>query len=129
MIVVDTSVWSAVLRSSSCAAAPIFTSILQADEVLLPVPVRSELLGGARACDREPLRRALCGLPVAYPGDETWALIDRWVQHAADQGERFGVGDLLIAAIAREAGALVWSLDADFQRMERLAFVALYPAA
>ena len=126
MIVVDTSVWVSVLRSASSPEAAVFASLLDADEVLLPVPVRTELIGGARAADRRQLRRTLSALPLAYPTDDTWPLMDRWAEHARDRGERFGVGDLLLAAIAREAGALVWSLDADFARMARLKFVALY---
>mgnify|MGYP001379926879 CR=1 FL=1 len=33
---------------------------------------------------------------------------------------------LLIGALARETGSLVWSLDADFERMSGLGFVDLY---
>jgi predicted nucleic acid-binding protein len=52
--------------------------------------------------------------------------MDDWAALGRDRGERFGVGDLLIAALARESGALVWSLDVDFVRMERLTFIDLY---
>jgi predicted nucleic acid-binding protein len=52
--------------------------------------------------------------------------MDRWAEQAGNRGQRFGVGDLLIAALAHDAGALVWSLDADFGRMARLKFVDLY---
>jgi predicted nucleic acid-binding protein len=40
-------------------------------------------------------------------------------------GQRFGVGDLLIGALARETGSLVWSLDSDLERMSGLGFVDL----
>jgi len=36
------------------------------------------------------------------------------------------VGDLLVGALAHEAGALLWSLDADVRGMARLKFIALY---
>ena len=42
---------------------------------------------------------------------------------AADAGERFSITDLLIARLADEVGALVWSLDSDFARMARLKLV------
>ena len=129
MIVVDTSVWVSVLRSAASPEAPVFAALLDSDDMLLAVPVRTELLGGARTADREPLRRTLTALPLAYPTDDTWRMMDQWAVLARDRGERFGVGDLMIAALAREAGALVWSLDADFPRMARLKFVDLYDPA
>jgi len=52
--------------------------------------------------------------------------MDSWTDRAVRKGDAFGVGDLLIAAIAHEAGALVWSLDNAFSRMERLRFVECY---
>jgi len=126
MIVVDTSVWVAALRSSTSREASAFAALLDSDDVLLTAPVRTELLGGARAADRRRLKRLLTALPVAYPTHDTWRLMDGWAELARDRGDRFGVGDLLIAAIAKDAGALVWSLDADFARMERLELVDLY---
>jgi len=70
----------------------------------------------------------LSALPVLYPTDETWSTIDRWVELASEAGQRFGVGDLLIGALAVETGSLVWSLDADFARLERLMLVQTYNA-
>ena len=125
MIVVDTSVWVAALRKAGDEAR-VLATLLDADEVLLTVPVRVELLSGASARDRPRLRRALSALPLAYPTDETWGVIDGWIEQAAAGGERFGVGDLLIGALAAESGALVWSLDGDFARMQRAGLVELY---
>jgi predicted nucleic acid-binding protein len=126
MIVVDTSVWIAALRAASSREARVLQQLLDADEVALPVPVRLEILGGASAADRKRLRRALSALPMLYPTDETWRLLDGWVERAAAAGQLFGFGDLLIAALAAETGALVWSLDSDFTRMEALALVGCY---
>jgi len=126
VVVVDTSVWVAALRSRATPEAPALEALLDADDVILPVPVRLELLLGAPRRERPHLRRVLAALPVAYPNDETWALLDGWAAIAVDAGHRFGVGDLLIAALASERGALVWSLDRDFERMARLKLVSLY---
>jgi predicted nucleic acid-binding protein len=126
VIVVDTSVWVSALRSATSPEAPILAALLDADEVALPAPVRVELLSGASPADGKRLRRNLSALPVLYPSDATWQLMDQWVTRAAGRGQRFGVGDLLIGALAAEAGALVWSLDADFTRLSRLGVVQLY---
>jgi predicted nucleic acid-binding protein len=72
------------------------------------------------------LRRALSALPVLFPAEGTWALIDEWVEEAGDAGERFGFADLLIGALAAERDAPVWSLDADFARMVRLNLLMPY---
>ncbi len=126
MIVVDTSVWVRVLRKAPCREAAVLESLVDADEVALAVPVRIEILSGASERDRRRLRRSLSALPVLYPTDDTWRVIDDWIDRAGRSGEHFGVGDYLIAAIAHEAEALVWSLDGDFRRMAALSFVGLY---
>lgn len=125
MIVVDTSVWVAALRADGAEASTL-RQLLDADEVLLPVPVKIELLSGTSKRDRDKLRSGLSALPLAYPTDDTWRLMNAWTDKAAAAGVAFGIGDLLIAAISHEAGALVWSLDAAFTRLERLRLIECY---
>lgn len=125
MIVVDTSIWIAALRKDG-REARVLRSLLDEDDVLLPMPVKVELLAGTSKRQRGALRAGLSALPIAYPSDETWRLMDGWTDRTVQAGAAFGVGDLLIAAIAHEAGALVWSLDGAFERMERLRLIDLY---
>ena len=126
MIAVDTSVWVSALRGRSDAIAATLKSLLDADEVVLPLPVRLELMSGFARSQRAALRRALTGLPVVFPTEETWAIVEGWIEPAASAGFRFGQTDLLIAALASEVDALVWSLDTDFQQLESLEFVRRY---
>jgi predicted nucleic acid-binding protein len=126
VIVVDTSVWVAAFRQASSPQARALAQLIDADDVALPVPIRVELMAGARRPDRRRLKRVLSALPLIYPTDDTWATIDRWVDEATEAGERFGFADLLIGALAAECGALMWSLDADFGRMNRLKFIDVY---
>lgn len=126
MVFVDTSVWVAVLRSPSAPEAALLAALIDSDSVTMPLPVRIELLSGVGKRDRTALRRRLSALPAAYPTEDTWKIIDRWLEPATDKGQRFGFGDLLVAALADEQGGLVWSLDKDFERMEKLKLVRLY---
>ena len=126
MIVVDTSVWVAALRDSRSPEARTLAALLDADEVALPMPVRVELLSGASRRDLPRLRRALSALPVLYPSDDTWHLLDAWIDRTAAAGDHFGIGDLLIAALASDIGALIWSLDGDFKRLEQLRLIHLH---
>lgn len=126
MIVVDTSVWVAALRDRTCFEAQALQPLLDEDEVLLPIPVKVELLSGTSKRHRDTLRKGLEALPVAYPTDETWRAMVAWTEQTSAAGVAFGVGDLLIAAIANEQGALLWSLDSAFDRMSRLRLVTRY---
>ena len=123
MIAIDSSVWIRALRSASSPEAIVLRSLLDADEVALPVPVRSELLMGARAGDRAMLERQLKGVPLLYPTDESWRTLDDWTRTASRAGATFAIADLLIGVLTAEIGGLVWSADGDFARMEALGLV------
>jgi predicted nucleic acid-binding protein len=129
VIVVDTSVWIAARRKPGGSEITTLQQLIDADEALLALPVRIELLAGTSRRERQPFRRALAALPVAHPVEETWRLVESWIGRAADAGRSFSIPDLLIAALADERGALVWSLDSDFEQMEKLKLVSLYGQA
>ena len=122
MIAVDTSVWIDFFRGRQPVADRLAVA-LDRDELALPVPVRIEILSGARRAERPRLARLLSALPVLFPSDETWHLMESWAVTGAATGHRFGVADLLVAAIAAENDCAIWSLDADFGRLARLGLV------
>jgi predicted nucleic acid-binding protein len=124
VIAVDTSVWIDFFRGRSPAVEKL-SILLDRDEVALPVSVRIEILSGAKKSERQRLVRVLSALPVLYPTDALWRRMEDWVVAGAAAGQRFGVGDLLVAALAVEHGCTLWSLDSDFARMARLRMVTL----
>jgi predicted nucleic acid-binding protein len=126
VIVVDTSVWISALRVPKGPEAGILKGLLDTDEVGLPVSVRSELLMGVTGATRKRLARTLGALSVLYTSDETWRTLDAWTERASRDGHVFSLGDLIVGILASEIGALVWSLDKDFERMEKLKLVQLY---
>jgi predicted nucleic acid-binding protein len=123
VIVVDTSIWIRALRSTAAAEAITLRSLLEADEVALAAPVRSELLMAARLTDRTRLERELKGVPLLYPSDDSWRTLDRWTLIASRSGATFSVSDLLIGVLTTEIGGLVWSADSDFSRMAALKLI------
>lgn len=126
MIVVDTSVWISALRNPKSPDASTLRQLLDADEVALPVSVRSELLMGVTGITRKQLAERLGALPLLYTTDDTWQTLDAWTDRAASSGHVFSLGDLIVGILAAEVGALVWSLDKDFERMGKLKLVQLY---
>jgi predicted nucleic acid-binding protein len=124
VIVVDTSIWIAAQRQTH--VEKVLQELLEADEVAIALPVRLELWAGVAKHDRKAHRIAFSALPQLVPTDETWRTLTEWIEHAAEVGERFAITDLLIASAAAEIGGLVWSMDKDFERMERLNFISLY---
>lgn len=126
MIVVDTSVWVQAGRARGAQIRETLQSLIDADEVAVALPVRLELASGLGRKERGPFLRALSGLPLLVPTEETWQLVESWIGRGVDKGHSFSVPDLLIAGLANEIGGLIWSLDDDFARLEKLGHVKRY---
>lgn len=125
MVVVDTSVWIAAFRDPLGAPGVYLRQLLDDDAVGLPSPVRIELLAGTGWPDRDRMLRNLSALPRLVPSGTTWSLIESWTIEAARVGERFGIVDLLVAALAAEEESRVWSLDRAFARMAARGWIML----
>lgn len=126
MIFVDSSVWIDFFRGNNPELAGRLKSILDKDEVLLAYPVRCEILAGCGKHDYRKLKMVLSALPLFYPSKKTWELVDASIAKAVEHNERFGFADLLIAVLAQEHGASLWTLDRDFERMAKLGLVELF---
>jgi predicted nucleic acid-binding protein len=122
VIAVDTSVWIDFFRGRAPVVDKL-VALLDRDEVALPIPVRVELLSGAKQSERARLGCLLSALPVLYPETASWERIETWVTVGVARGHRFGFADLLIAALAAEHECTLWSLDRDFSRMAELGIV------
>lgn len=125
MICVDTSVWIEHLRGDAVITTHL-NPFLKVNQVLLPAPVRIELLAGASTRGQIYLRDNLSTLPSVEPGGQTWSRMESWCERATAAGQHFQCIDLLIAALAAEADVPVWSLDRSFERMAHLGFIQLY---
>jgi predicted nucleic acid-binding protein len=128
LIFVDTSVWVDALRGRT-PTKHMLDDLLEDGRVGLALPVRLEILAGASRHHFVRLRDDLSAIPTFVPGPATWNLVENWVEQAVQAGETFAVADLLIAAIASENRGGIWSLDSDFQRLERLGLIRLMDPA
>jgi len=129
MILADTSVWIDYFRGANRELTAHLQALLEDDKVALAIPVKIEILSGSSAKDRTRLQRVLQALPILIPAQATWERMEAWTEKAGANGERFGVVDLLIAALAAEGDMPLWSHDADFRRMKKLGFIRLHSHA
>lgn len=122
-ITVDTSVWIEYFRNTD--PHPL-TALIESDRVLMPIPSYVELLTGMRADRSQKITRLIKYVPMGPAVELVWNQAATWAEEGARTGERFGVADLLIAAIANNEQLPLWSLDQDFARMEGLGWITRY---
>ena len=127
MILVDSSVWIDFFSSSpGPAGAELRRVIEEAEPFALTGVVVAEVLQGLTR-DAGRIERLLGQCDILEPGGfETYRQAATIYRAARSQGITLTTLDTLIAAVALEHGASVYTLDRDFSRMARIAGVILY---
>jgi len=102
VLVADTSAWVEYLRRTESLADLALDAALARNDVVLPEPVKAELLVGARSkAEFRDLQRMLDGLPVAlvHPRDDFDAAVDVYQRCRAVGVTPRGLIDCLLAAM------------------------------
>ncbi len=123
MILVDTSVWIDFFNSSQGPAGNEMERLIRSNAPLaLTGLVVVEVLQGLRR-DIDPVADLLARWPLIEPGGfTTYAEAARISRQARARGATVSTVDTLIAAVALEFGATLFTLDQDFRQ---LAFTGL----
>lgn len=117
-VVVDTSIWVDALRGGRLAEQ--LRDLLIDGCVLLPSPVVTELLVGARpGADEEAVETAVASADALVPEALDYESAGRLGQRLRRKGVTIGSVDLLLAALAIRARAPLWSLDQHFTVLAR----------
>ncbi|HAP76017.1 MAG TPA: VapC toxin family PIN domain ribonuclease [Acidimicrobiaceae bacterium] len=116
MLVADTSAWVEYLRRTESPAHHALRAAVARDEVVLPEPVKAELLVGARSsAEFRDLQRMLDGLPVAlvHPRDDFDAAVDVYRRCRAVGITPRGLVDCLLAAMVLRSDHSLLHSDRD----------------
>jgi predicted nucleic acid-binding protein len=127
LILVDTSVWIDFFSSSSSPASrELQRLILEAKPIALAGVIVLEILQGLKR-DAHHIERYLLQWEMLEPsGFSTYREASAMFRLARSKGISLSSIDTLIAAIAMEQGASVFSLDQDFSRIARMSSLELY---
>jgi predicted nucleic acid-binding protein len=128
LILVDSSVWVDFFSSSPGPAGVELSRIINENEPFASSGVVvAEVLQGLTK-DTGPIERLLATCDFLEPaGFETYRDAAALYRTARTRGISLTTLDTLIAAVALEQGASVFTLDRDFARMARITGLQLYP--
>ncbi len=127
MILVDSSVWVDFFSSSPGRAGGELRRMIDGSEPLaLTGVVIAEILQGLSR-DAVPIEQFLAQFEMLEPGDfETYRTAAAIYRTASGKGISLTTIDTLIAAIAMEHSASVFTLDQDFSRIALVTGLPLY---
>jgi predicted nucleic acid-binding protein len=118
LLLADTSAWH---RAGRPEIAPRWQDRLRGGQIATTEPVRLELLYSAQSAeahDRLAARLlAIPQLPVTSQAFGRALQVQSLLAHLRPLHHRLPVTDLIIAAVAELAGAIVWHYDSDFDRI------------
>jgi hypothetical protein len=118
MVLVDSSVWIEALRRGGRLEVKLaLEGLLEEYEAAWCGPVKLEVLGGARAQDREKLEAHFSCIPYFQMKDAAWDAAKKLAWRLRDRGCTTPWNDILIAALSVEADCRIYSVDKHFEMM------------
>lgn len=116
MVLADTSIWIDYLRADA-DVRPRMKSMLEARQLMTCGPVVAELLAGVRDRQAEALWESLIALRWAPLPADLWLAVGEAAGELRRRGRRLPLTDVAIGVAAARAGARLWTLDSDFERV------------
>ena len=120
MVLADTSVWIDFARRGDGGQARDLRALLDGGEVSTCGPVAAELLAGAEGEVAERISSTLASLPWAQLDPEVWREVGSVARRLRRLGHTMPLTDLVIAVAAARAEHVLWSFDADFERIREV---------
>lgn len=118
MVLVDSSVWIEALRREGRLDVKLaLESFLEEYEAAWCGPVKLEVLGGARAQDRDKLDAHFSCIPYFQMNDTAWESAKKLAWRLRDRGCVTPWNDVLIAALSVEADCRIYAVDKHFELM------------
>ncbi|MGA3265595.1 MAG: PIN domain-containing protein [Verrucomicrobiota bacterium] len=118
MVLVDSSVWIEALRREGRLDVKLaLESLLEEYEAAWCGPVKLEVLGGARAQDRDKLDAHFSRIPYFQMKDAAWESAKRLAWRLRDRGCVTPWNDVLIAALSVAADCRIYAVDKHFELM------------
>lgn len=124
-VLVDTSVWSLVLRRRAPprddAVADELERLIVNYRVVMIGPIRQELLSGIRTHEQyEGLRDKLRAFPDLRLHSDDYELAAQFLNQCRGRGVQGSNTDFLICAVAARRDTSVFSTDRDFEAYQRI---------
>ena len=120
MVIVDSSVWIETLRRDGRIEVKVaLESLLDEYEATWCGPVKLEVLGGARAQERQALEEQFSCIPYFPMQDAAWGSAKKLSWQLRDKGCNPPWNDILIAALSIKAGCRIYAMDKHFDLMYR----------
>lgn len=129
-VLVDTSVWSNVLRrdeSHNPAIRKELTSLIAGYRAAIIGPIRQELLGGIKHKDQfDTLSSHLAAFPDLPILTEDYVMAAGFFNQSRSKGVQGSNTDFLICAVAFRSNMPIFTTDQDFQRYAKLIPIVLH---
>lgn len=129
-VLVDTSVWSLVLRrirTQVGAHARELTELIEEERAAIIGPIRQELLSGIRdPVQFESVRHSLRDFPDLLIGTADYERAAMYYNHCRGRGIQGSNTDFLICAVASRREMAIFTTDKDFGKFAEILEITLH---